>query len=93
MRLTPMNLLRGALLAGLFGVAGCAYRVQGPGFAVTNEPVPAAYATVDYEPVYYDAGWYSGPYWYWYGPDHHLYHELRADHLRRFDAYHHNHWR
>lgn len=93
MKVSPMKLLQAGLIVAMFGLAGCAYRVEGPGFAVTNEPVPAAYPEVAYDPVYYDVGWYSGPYWYWYGPNHRLFHELRADHERRFYAYHHHEWR
>jgi len=95
MKLTPTKFIRGGLLAGMFLLAGCAYRLQGPGITVTNEPepVPAAYPEPDYAPVYYDAGWYDGPYWYWYGPGHRLYHEDRGWHERRYYEREHRHWR
>ena len=95
MKLTRRKILRGALMAGVLGLAGCAYRLHGPGFTVTNEPeaVPAAFPEADYEPAYYDTGWYAGPYWYWYGPDHRLYHENREWHEHRYYERYHRHWR
>lgn len=68
----------GAFLTGMLGLGGCVYRVHEP----PPEPVPVGY-TVTYDPVYYDRGWYDGGYWYWYGPNHRLYHELREERERR----------
>lgn len=95
MKLAPMKIVRGGLFAGVIGLAGCAYRVHAPGITVTNEPepVPAAYAYADYDPVYYDAGWYAGPNWYWYGPGHRLFHEDRGWHERHYYGHYHRHWR
>jgi hypothetical protein len=92
MKRAVKTILRGGLLAGVLGLAGCTYGIQGPGFSVTaGPPVVAAYDEPAYAPVYYNAGWYGGPYWNWYGPDHHLFHEYREMHERRF--YGHRGWR
>ena len=61
MKSALISTARWAAFAGLIGLAGCVYRVHGPGVTISAEPVPAPYADVYYDPVYYDAGWYSGP--------------------------------
>jgi hypothetical protein len=69
------------LLPAAFGVAvGCTVHVEPAG------PPPVA-VDVGAGPVVYDdyywRGYYDGPYFFWYGRDGHLYHEVRADHERR----------
>jgi hypothetical protein len=72
----------GLMLALIGGVGGCAVHVGPP-------PGPAV--TVGYDPYYYDRGWYADGFWYWYGPDHHLYHEDRVMHERRWHDRHYDH--
>lgn len=82
--------LMGMGLLATLGLAGCTFHAH-PGVEV--EAYPAGYSTYPdtaYDPVYYDRGYYDGPNWVWFGPDHHRYYERREFHERR---YHDRHWR
>jgi hypothetical protein len=74
------------LIANLFagGLALCAFGCVAHVGVAEPEPVAVGYTTYDYEPVYYDRGWYDGGYWYWHGRDGRLYHERREARERHY---------
>ena len=84
-----MKLFISVIAAALLGAAsGCVYHER----AVAPEPVTAGYVEYDYTPVYYDRGWYDGPYWYWRGHDGRLFHERReAREHHHFERQEHEH--
>lgn len=68
-----------ALLTLGGALAGCSIHAEGP----VPEPEPAGYVSVDYDPLYYDRGWYDHDDWYWHGRDGRLHHEAHEQHDRR----------
>ena len=73
----PINLfLTGICLAGVAGIAGCDIYAE----PIGPPPPPGPEVGVG---VYYDDGWYDGPYWVRRDRDGHYYHEMREFHERR----------
>jgi hypothetical protein len=61
-------------------LCGCTVHVEPaapPPVAVDVDPGPVVYDD------YYWRGYYDGPYFFWYGRDGHLFHELREEHEHR----------
>lgn len=82
---TWKSTLLGLGLLTTMSVGGCTFHAR-PGVEVT---AGYDYPADVYAPVYYDRGYYEGPNWVWFGPDHHRYWEHRDIHERRW---HDRHW-